>query len=380
MTYLDNAATSLPKAPGTAAAMAWYTDALGVNIARGVYAPANEASARILGIRENLSALFGFKGPVSHVVFTPGATFGLNTILRGYLRPGDHVLVGSLEHNAVMRPLTELSETGVSFTRIPADREGITDADSIPALLRPNTRLVLVGHASNVTGTLFPLEKTAAICREYGLPLAVDAAQTAGHFPIDFFALGLAALCVPGHKGLLGPQGIGALLLSRDFTRGLRPIVTGGTGSASDREQQPDYMPDRFESGTLNLPGIFGLGAALDYVLKTGVDTFRQREIALTARLLDGLSGLPLRIPGPQDPSRRVGVVSIDFTGRDNALMADRLEREFGILTRVGLHCAPNAHRVIGTFPQGTVRLSLGHQTTEQDIDLAIEAIRAILN
>ena len=360
--------------------MAWYTDALGVNIARGVYAPANEASARILEIRENLSALFGFKGPVSHVVFTPGATFGLNTILRGYLRPGDHVLVGSLEHNAVMRPLTELSETGVSFTRIPADREGITDADSIPALLRPNTRLVLVGHASNVTGTLFPLEKTAAICREYGLPLAVDAAQTAGHFPIDFSALGLAALCVPGHKGLLGPQGIGALLLSRDFARGLRPIVTGGTGSASDREQQPDYMPDRFESGTLNLPGIFGLGAALDYVLKTGVDTFRQQEIALTARLLDGLSGLPLRIPGPQDPSRRVGVVSIDFTGRDNALMADRLEREFGILTRVGLHCAPNAHRVIGTFPQGTVRLSPGHQTTEQDIDLAIEAIRAILD
>ena len=260
-----------------------------------------------------------------------------------------------------MRPLTDLAERGVTFSRIPADRDGVTNPRDLLPLIRPETRLVLVSHASNVSGTLFPLEEAAELCRARGLPLAVDGAQTAGHFPIDFDALHLAALCVPGHKGLLGPQGIGAVLLHPEFARQLSPIVTGGTGSASDSERQPPYLPDKFESGTQNLPGIFGLHAALKYVESRGVDALRRREAALTGALLDALRDLPLRAVGPKDPARRVGVVSLDFAGQDNAAAAFRLESEFGILTRCGLHCAPNAHKTLETFPQGTVRLSVGH-------------------
>lgn len=376
--YLDNGATSFPKAPGVGAAMARYIEEVGANISRSTYRSATDAAMTVLDTRDLLARLFHFPGPASHVVFTPGATYGLNQVLRGLLRPGDHVVVSSMEHNAVMRPLTDLADAGVSFTRIPADGDGLTNPADLPPLLRPETKLVLVSHASNVSGSVFPLAEVSAICREPGIPLAVDAAQTAGHLPIDFAALGLAALCVPGHKGLLGPQGIGALLLAEDFAKRLTPLVTGGTGSASDSERQATYMPDRFESGTLNLPGVFGLHAALEYVLARGVDELHRHEMALTKRLLAGLDGLPVRVAGPRGTERRVGVVSLDFTGLDNAEAAFQLEQRFGVLTRCGLHCAPNAHKTLGTFPQGTVRLSAGHATTEAEIDRAVEAVRII--
>ena len=376
--YLDNGATSFPKAPGVSAAIAHYLDDIGANINRGIYQTAIDASLTVLDTRAKLASLFHFSGSENHVIFTPGATEGLNLILRGFLRPGDHVIVSSLEHNAVMRPLTDLADQGVTFSRIPAGEDGVTDPVDLIPLIRPETRLVLVSHASNVSGTLFPLEAVAKLCRDRGLPLAVDGAQTAGHFPIDFDALHLAALCVPGHKGLLGPQGIGAVLLDPEFARLLSPIVTGGTGSASDSERQPPYLPDKFESGTQNLPGIFGLHAALEYVESRGVGALRRREAELTGVLLESLWDLPLRVVGPEDPESRVGVVSLDFPGQDNAAVACRLESEFGILTRCGLHCAPNAHKTLGTFPHGTVRLSVGHATTEEDLAAAAKAIRAV--
>jgi len=376
--YLDNGATSFPKAPGVSAAMTHYLDDIGANINRGTYQPAIDASLTVLETRAKLASLFHLGGKENHVVFTPGATEGLNLILRGFLHPGDHVIVSSLEHNAVMRPLSDLADRGVTFSRIPANRDGVTDPRELLPLIRPETRLVLVSHASNVSGTLFPLEEVSRLCYARGLPLAVDGAQTAGHFPIDFDALHLAALCVPGHKGLLGPQGIGAVLLAPEFARQLSPIVTGGTGSASDSERQPSYLPDKFESGTQNLPGIFGLHAALAFVESQGVDALRRRESELTGMLLDALQDLPLRVAGPMDPARRVGVVSLDFPEQDNAAMAFRLESEFGILTRCGLHCAPNAHKTLGTFPQGTVRLSIGHATTEEELAAAVNAIRAV--
>lgn len=376
--YLDNGATSFPKAPGVSAAMTHYLDDIGANINRGTYQPAIDASLTVLETRAKLASLFHLGGKENHVVFTPGATEGLNLILRGFLHPGDHVIVSSLEHNAVMRPLSDLTDRGVTFSRIPANRDGVTDPRELLPLIRPETRLVLVSHASNVSGTLFPLEEVSRLCYARGLPLAVDGAQTAGHFPIDFDALHLAALCVPGHKGLLGPQGIGAVLLAPEFARQLSPIVTGGTGSASDSERQPPYLPDKFESGTQNLPGIFGLHAALAFVESQGVDALRRRESELTGMLLDALQDLPLRVAGPMDPARRVGVVSLDFPEQDNAAMAFRLESEFGILTRCGLHCAPNAHKTLGTFPQGTVRLSIGHATTEEELAAAVNAIRTV--
>ena len=376
--YLDNGATSCPKAPGVGEAMADYLKNNGANVNRGTYGRASSAALTVLETREQLKRLFHFSGEETDIVFTPGHTYGLNQILCGFLQPGDHVVVSSMEHNAVMRPLMQLQERGVEFSRIPADSAGRTRAEDLIPLLRKNTKLVLVNHASNVSGTLFPLEETASICREKGLPLAVDAAQTAGHRDIDFSAMQLAALSVPGHKGLLGPQGIGALLLDPDFAEQLNPIVTGGTGSASDSECQPIYMPDRFESGTMNLPGIFGLNAALTFILDRSPDALGQHEQGLTERFLRGIIKLPIRIAGPVDVKEQVGVVSLDFGELDNGEVAYALERDYGILTRVGLHCAPNAHKTLGTFPQGTVRFSFGYTTTEEEIDYAINAIREL--
>lgn len=374
--YLDNGATSFPKAPGVAEAMIHYICDVGTNINRGTYAKAIDAASIVLDTRRKLAKLFHFTGPESHVVFTSGATYGLNQILKGFLKPGDHVIVSSLEHNAVLRPLTELKAQGVEVSAIPADREGATKASELLPLLRLNTRLVLICHASNVSGTLFPLEELSFFCWKEGLPLAVDAAQTAGHRAIDFEALRLAALCVPGHKGILGPQGIGALLLAPDFAAAQRPLVTGGTGSISDSEVQPDFLPDRFESGTQNLPGIFGLHAALSYLEKRGIDAIGQHEAVLTDMLIQGLRGLPLRILGALE--KRVGIVSVDFSNIDNAAAAFRLEDEYGILTRCGLQCAPMAHRTLGSFPEGSVRFSVGHKTTMEEIRITVQAVREI--
>ena len=373
--YLDNAATSFPKPPAVAAAMLRYTREVGASINRGVYASAQEAGLTTLLLRETLCRLFHHEDP-THCVLTPGNTWGLNMILRGWLRPGDHCLVSSMEHNAVMRPLQALAKTGVCFDRVPCGEQGRMDPEDLRRMIRPDTRLVLIAHGSNVSGGVQDAETIGKICREKGVPFALDAAQTAGHWNIDFSRWGLAALSIPGHKGLMGPGGTGALLLSEEFAEGLSPIITGGTGSASDLEVQPDYMPDKFESGTPNLPGIYGLLAAAEYVLNTGVDAIQAHEAMLTGRLLEQLREVPhIRVAGPQGLENRVGVVSVDFLHSDNAEAAFRLEEGYGILTRCGLHCAPAAHKTLGTFPQGTVRISPGWFTSVEEIDAAAAAI-----
>lgn len=374
--YLDNGATSYPKAPGVGEAMLDYVNNVGANVNRSTYATASTAAMILLDTREQLCRLFNFDDP-THVIFTPGMTAGLNMLLKGYLKPGDHVIVSSMEHNAMMRPLVQLERDGVEFSRIPADRDGIARAEDIIPLIRPNTKLVAVMHASNVCGSLLPVKEIGAICRERNIPFILDAAQTAGHYPIDFKELGLSALCAPGHKGLLGPQGIGVMLMDHEFAKSVEPLIAGGTGSASDSEELPPYMPDRFESGTMNIPGVYGLNAALAYILEKGVDSFRAHEEVLTKRFLDGLKDIPVRLAGTWDMDKRVGVIAVDFTGHDNAEAAFALEQA-GILTRCGLHCAPSAHKTLGTFPQGVVRFSLGYASTESDVDGALEAIRTI--
>lgn len=375
--YLDNGATSFPKAPGVGEAMLDYVNNIGANVNRSTYEASSEAEMVLIECRERLCTLFGTED-ITHAVFTPGMTAGLNMLLKGFLRPGDHVIVSSLEHNAMMRPIRQLEAQGVEFSRIPADSRGITDPKDILPLIRPNTRLVAIMHASNVCGTLLPVKEISDICRERGLPVILDAAQTAGHYPVNMKELGLSALCVPGHKGLLGPQGIGALMLDEEFAKRVEPLISGGTGSASDSELLPPYMPDRFESGTLNIPGIFGLNAALGFILDKGVQAFRVHEEKLTERFIDGLEELPLRLAGTKEINKRVGVISIDFTGRDNAEVAYELDKR-GIMTRCGLHCAPSAHKTLGTFPQGTVRFSIGYANAECDVDAAISAIKEIL-
>lgn len=378
MVYLDNAATSYPKAPGVASAMADYVEKVGATINRSSYASAQEAGLVTLSLRERLCRLFNHPDP-THAVLTPGATAGLNMVIKGLLRPGDHCLVSSMEHNAVMRPLVQLEREGVAFERIPCDAQGRLRLEALPGMINLNTRLVVMAHGSNVCGTVQDAEAVGKICRERGVPFALDAAQTAGHIEVDFERFGLSALVVPGHKGLLGPQGIGALLLDADFARRLTPLVAGGTGSASDSEELPGWMPDRFESGTPNMPGVYGWEAALGWLENTGIETLENHEKTLSKRFLEGIYGLKnVKLYGATVPEGRTGVFSVGFLNCDNAEAAWRLEREFGILTRCGLHCAPSAHKTLGSFPEGSVRFSTGWANTEADIDAALSAIAAI--
>ena len=375
--YLDNAATSFPKPEGVSAAMKTYMDRVGATINRSVYGSAQDAGLVTLQLRQRLKKLFHFPDPVTHVILTPGATWGLNMAIKGFLKKGDHCIVSSMEHNAVMRPLLQLP--GVEFDRIPCNREGLLNPADVEALIRPNTRLLVMAHGSNVCGSVQDAKAVGEICRKHGIAFVLAAAQTAGHYPVDFEGFGLSALCVPGHKGLLGPSGIGALLMTDAFAKALDPIVAGGTGSASDSEYLPDYLPDRFESGTPNLPGIYGWESALQYVETRGVEALRSHEMALCQRFLEGLCSIEgVALCGTEDLNRRVGVVSVDFLHKDNAEAAFELEMDYGILTRCGLHCAPSAHKTLDTFPRGTVRFSLGFASTEADIDAALEAIRKV--
>ena len=376
--YLDNAATSFPKPDGVSRRMKDYIDSVGATVNRSVYGSAQDAGLVLLTLRERLARLFHFDDP-TYVILTPGMTAGMNMVIKGFLKSGDHCLVSSMEHNAVMRPIQQLTECGVSFDRIPCDREGFMDIDAIEGLIRPNTKLLVMAHGSNVSGTVQDAERVGKICAAHGIAFVLDAAQTAGHIPVDFEKFGLSALCVPGHKGLLGPSGIGAMLLRKDFAEQLTPLIAGGTGSASDSELLPPYMPDRFESGTPNMPGVYGWEAAMSFLDEVGVEALHAHEMALTERFLSGVKEIDtVRLAGTYDLDRRVGVVSIDFKNIDNAEAAYRLETEYGILTRCGLHCAPSAHKSLDTFPQGTVRFAVGFASTEADVDAALEAIRVI--
>ena len=369
--YLDNAATSFPKAEGVSDRMKDYLDRVGVNIGRASYAKSAEAGMQVITVREKLAEAFGCGDP-RRVIFTGGCTDALNRVIAGSVKAGDTVLVSPMEHNAVIRPLTEL---GCVIRRIPHDADGRILLKEMEDCL-DEVNLCVICHASNVFGTIQPVEEAAAILNQHQIPLVLDAAQSAGHIPINMERWNLSAVCMPGHKGLRGPQGIGVLMLSESFANKLRPVVSGGTGSLSHCDRMPKFLPDRFEPGTLNLPGIYGLGAAMEHF---DPSAFREHEIRLTQRFLKGLSDIPgIRIPGPADPVKRVGVVSVDFCRMDNAEAADALEQQFGILTRCGLHCSPEAHKTMETYPQGTVRFSFSPATTEEEIDCATDAVRKI--
>ena len=376
--YLDNASTSFPKAEGVAEAVYHYIKDCGCNINRGGYDEAYQAEEIVLRTRQQLTELF--HGPdCRNVVFTRNITESLNVLLKGFLKAGDHVLVSAMEHNAVMRPLTQLTEQGVSFDRIPCMADGTLDVSAMNRLLRENTRAVVMLHASNVCGTLMPAETVGAFCHAHGLRFILDAAQTAGVFPVDMEAMQIDALAFTGHKGLLAPQGIGGFILQPDMVPLVQPLIAGGTGSISHEEQMPSFMPDRFEAGTMNLPGIMGLHAALRWLEQETIDAVRSHELELTERFLSGALDIPhLRVIGRQDIAERAGVVSVVPENADPALVADALGREYGIMVRVGLHCAPNAHKTLGTFPTGTIRFSFGRWNTPQQVDTALSALREL--
>ena len=382
-TYLDNASTTFPKPPCVAEAVFAYMTQMGTNVGRGEYASAFDAEDMVYDVRCALCDLFG--GPdASDVVLTRNVTEALNLVLKGLLRPGDHVVVTSMEHNAVMRPLTQLAALGVSFDRARCAPDGTLDPAELERLIRPDTRAVVMTHASNVCGTILPVEATGELCHAHGVPLIVDAAQTAGVVPLSMRRCGASAICFTGHKGLLGPQGTGGCVLEPKFAGQLEALVAGGTGSRSDSEEMPSFMPDRLEAGTPNLPGIAGLRASLAWLAETGMDTVRDHEIGLTRHLLDGLGPLAaegrVRMVGLPDTEGRTGVVSIQTPGHDLSQVAHDLDARYGIQTRVGLHCAPSAHRTLRTYPAGTIRFSLGWANTEQDVTQALDALTDLLS
>lgn len=377
--YLDNASTSFPKAPNVASAMADYITNRGININRGSYALAYDVEDTIYTTRQRLNTLFNGHDP-SHVVFTQNVTMSLNMVIKGLLKAGDHVLVSSMEHNAVMRPLTQLLDKGITFDIIPCDKTGSIQLESMDSLIRPNTVAMIINHASNVCGTIQPLESIGPICKAHNLQFIVDAAQTAGVIPIDVKACHIDALCFTGHKGLLGPQGIGGIILTKEMAQTLTPLIAGGTGSFSHLETMPTHMPDAFEAGTLNLPGIIGLNEGLAYIESQGMENIHNHELALTQSFLEGLQSIDgINIVGKQNIQDRTAVVSITIDGMDPASIAYELESNYHIMTRVGLHCAPRAHQTLETYPEGTVRFSFGYANTHKDVETALSALHRIV-
>ena len=378
--YFDNSSTSFPKAPNVGRAMGEFIENGAFNINRGSYEGAYEAGSAVLDTREMLKDLFNCPNS-KNVVFTPSVTYSLNFFIKGFLKPGDHVLVTSVEHNAVMRPLVQMEKLGVEFDAVPCDEEGGVTADDFRAYIKENTKAIITTHASNVCGTIIPIEEIGALCKEKGLVYAVDTAQTAGILNIDMQKANIDFLAFTGHKGILGPQGIGGFIASDKLEGLIDPVISGGTGSLSDSEEIPDFLPDRFESGTLNLPGIIGLHQALVYLKEAGIDNMRKEKMEITKYFLDQVKEIDgVKVAGKKTVEGRLGVVSIDFEGFDNSIVSFYLSSKYKIMTRVGMHCAPRAHKTLKTFPQGTVRFSFSQFNTKEEVDVCIDAIKTILS
>ena len=383
--YLDQASTSFPKAPGTAEAVARFMTECGCNIGRGGYEGAYSAEELVYDTRVLLCRMLGggeTKTDPKRVVFTKNVTESLNVLMKGLLRPGDHVLVSSMEHNAVMRPLRQLEKQGVRFTRVPCAADGSMDPEDAERLMEPATKAVVMLHASNVCGTVMPAAEIGAACRARGIRFILDTAQTAGTLPLDMDAMGIDALAFTGHKGLLGPQGTGGFIISGELAAETEPLIAGGTGSISHTEDIPGFLPDRFEAGTLNLPGIAGLHEALTWLLAQPEGSIAAHELKLTERFLRRMEALEeeglIRVAGRRGTEGRTGVVPVIPVHMDPAELAFRLDERYGIATRVGLHCAPAAHRTLGTWPGGAVRFSFGAFNTEAETDEAAQAVAEI--
>ncbi len=378
--YLDNGATSFPKPNSVIDTITNYIVNIGGNVNRGSYDSSFDAENIVYETRELLCELFNFSKP-ENVIFTSNITHSLNLILKGLLKSGDHIIISSMEHNAVLRPLNALKNKGIEYSMVPCNSLGELNVDNLPKYIQPNTKALLMTHSSNVCGTIMPYEKIGEFCKKSNIYFIADTAQTAGVVPIDMRKMNIDILCFTGHKSLLGPQGIGGFLINDELAKITNPLIEGGTGSFSEYETQPDYMPDKFEAGTLNIPGIFGLNAALKYLKERGINNIRDHEIKLTELFLDNLKIFDeIKILGSLSAENKTAVVSVDFTQEDNGEVAHMLSKDYGISVRCGLHCAPSAHKTLGTFPNGTVRFSFGAFNTEGDVIYAINSIKEIIN
>lgn len=374
--YFDNAATSWPKPTVVREALDLYFGAGGGNPGRSGHRMSITAGQIVEDARDAVSELFNIPDP-GQIAFTKNATEALNIAIYGLLQPGDHVITTSIEHNSVMRPLRHLESLGVELTAVPCAIDGSLNPKDVRGVFKSNTKLLVTLHGSNVMGTILPAAELAAIARDNEIPFLMDASQTAGAIPIDIQSLGLDLMAFTGHKGLLGLTGIGGLYIREGLK--LEPLIRGGTGSASDLEYQPDFMPDVQESGTINVAGLAGLAASVRYLLEVDVKQVMAHEQVLVERLLKGIKKIPgLKLYGPTKFDQRCGVISFNI---ENLLPSDvglLLDQTFGIMSRVGLHCAPGAHRTQETFPTGTVRFGFGYSNTIEEIDIALSALNEI--
>ncbi|MFN8455194.1 MAG: aminotransferase class V-fold PLP-dependent enzyme [Anaerolineae bacterium] len=373
--YFDNAATSWPKPPQMQEAMNTYLQHVGGSPGRSGHRLSIAASRIVGDTRDALAELFGVDDP-SRIAFTKNSTEALNIAIMGWLQAGDHVITSSIEHNSVMRPLRYLeAQRLIELTVLPcSSSSGYLDLADLRRALKPNTRLVVMTYASNVIGNLLPIDQIGAITRQAGIPLLVDASQTAGAYPINVEAMYIDMLAFTGHKALLGPTGTGGLYVREGIE--LRPLAHGGTGSRSEEEFQPNFMPDKLEAGTLNVIGLAGLGASVKFLLNTGVEQVCRHEQKLVKHFLGWVTEIPgLKVYGPPEVNQRVGLLSFNITGMSPSKVGLILDQAFGIMARIGLHCAPAAHRTLGTYPEGTVRFGFSYFNTRAEVDQAIEAL-----
>ncbi len=379
MIYFDNAATSWPKPLEVSEAIVYFLDKIGANPGRAGHRLALDSGRLVYNARQAVSKLFNVSDPL-RVVFTHNVTESLNLALYGLLSPGDHVITSSMEHNAMMRPLRALEKEGISITVVKCSPEGFLNPVDIEAAIQANTVLIALNHASNVVGTLLPVTKIGQITRKHDLLFLLDAAQTAGAYPIDMQANNIDLFGFTGHKALYGPTGTGGLIIGdRVDLKKLKPLKRGGTGSHSEHEQQPDFLPDMYESGTLNTVGLVGLLASINWLLKRGIETIRAHEIILTEQLIVGLKTISrLIVYGGLDATRQTATVSFNIDGMEPSEVGLRLDEEFNIMCRVGLHCSPAAHKSINTFPTGTVRFGLGIFNTLDEVNTALNAVEQI--
>ncbi len=375
MIYFDNAATSFPKPDATIRAMNRFMTETGGSPGRSGHRLSLEAARTVFEAREAIAGLLGASDPLE-VAFTKNATEALNIAIFGLLKPGDHAIASGMEHNSVMRPLRAMQKRGVELSIAPCSATGELDPGDLIPLIRRNTKAIFLTHASNVTGTIMPVGEVGLIARERDILFCVDAAQTAGALPIDVRKMQIDLLAFTGHKSLFGPQGTGGLYIRKGLESRVEMLMRGGTGSGSESEEQPEFMPDRFESGTPNGVGVAGLGAGAASIATDGLEKIRSHEERLTQLFLDGIrDNKKIVVYGPADPRRQLPIVTFAIKGIDAGRAALALDEEFDILTRPGLHCAPSAHRTIGSFPQGTVRFSFGYFNTEEEIRNGIDAV-----
>ena len=380
--YFDNAATSFPKPKEVLDAMMEQMMNFGGSANRGSSKTVLQSSRLVYECREAIKTFFNYDKN-ENIVFTNNITSSINILLNAVVKPNWHIITTSMDHNSVLRPLFKLKEDvpGVDVSVVPCDEFGFLNINNLKATIKENTKLIILSHSSNLVGTIQPLKEISNICGEKNIFLILDSAQSAGILPIDMKDLSLSALAFTGHKSLLGPQGIGGFIIDDKLNAEAKPVFVGGTGSSSSLLAQPDFLPDKFECGTLNIPGIVGLLHGINYINKEGLNTIREREEFLCKKALDGLLNInSIKVYGTLNTSKKTSVISFNINDIDPSLVGYILDSEFNISSRTGLHCAPLAHKTVGSYPNGSVRISLGYFNTEKEIDIFLKAINNIKN